>query len=107
MSKWVLTIAAEDGQHVSVHGTRAAAAKAFVDQAGPGLSVQAQADAFVARTTSRTAAVDDWGRRISLGLAPFGISTARQMEAYRRAFDARECGVETAAQRKLLAKVEG
>ena len=101
---WVVTVRAEDGEHVKVFRSVASATTEYQEQSGRLLS--ADESMSVARGgTVRT--VDDWGRSVRVGPAPHGITSAKQLEAYRRAFDARECGMLTAADRRILARVEG
>lgn len=100
--KWVVEIGAEDGTHFHVYGSVEGAARAYADQLGRDLRPEVLAtlkDGVPVRAVG-----DDWGRRISVYPAPGALTTAKQMAALRRAYDARECGVATKAQLALLAK---
>lgn len=99
--KWVVEISAEDGTHFHVFGSVEGAARGYADQAARDLSPEVLA---TLRDGVRVRTVDGWGRRISVYPAPGALTTAKQMAALRRAYDARECGIATRAQLALLAK---
>lgn len=93
---YFLVIQAEDGEHIQ-RFTR------LMDGLHElGMQMGREAATLVARRSY----VDDWGRRMRLEAWPAG-TTVRDRRGYRRAYDAREYGTTTPAQRRLLAKLEG
>jgi len=96
---YVLRITDVDGDGYTLHHSEAAAIEELAQQTDRELTDE-QMQRF--RSRQYIAVTDDWGRRLSLSLAPDGISTAKQYSALVRAYGARECGVETQADIDLL-----
>lgn len=86
---------AEDGEHIS----RIVGALPALHE----LAMELGREACTLRVGRRY--TDDWGRQMRLERA--GTATLRDRKGYGRAYDARECGVETRAQRALLERMEG
>lgn len=88
-----MSIRAEDGRHCHYYKS--------VNEALAALAEQMGRDALGLEICKRY--VDDWGRTMRLDTLPEGM-TAAEHKQIGPAYDARECGTLTKAQRALLAK---
>lgn len=102
-------IHAEDGRHVSVYQTAAKAVEALIRNAGQGGGVAEAMRDSAGRELEYGSAVyryvDDFGRRHVIEWT--AARNKRELEAYGDAYDARECGIATKAQLRLLNRLEG
>ena len=96
---YILSIFAEDGNHANYYETKEAAYAGFVEQLGHDPSEQNRMS-WDNKDTMR--ARDDWGRSLEVFVAPVSITSGKQYEKLGRAYDRRECGIDTAEDRKLL-----
>ena len=97
---FVLINRAPDGRHVRAFKCKHSALQAIADWFGHPLDPDG-CDWKVGRTYA-----SDWGNRLTIEERPDKF-TARDEEAFARAYDARECGVATKRQLALLERRKG
>ena len=96
---YIISIRAEDGAHAHYCQSESAAFAEYASQVGRAISNH-EMERW--NSHARMSCNDDWGRSISLFPAPYGIKSARGYIALCRAYDNRECGIDTAKDRKML-----
>jgi hypothetical protein len=96
---FIVAIDAEDGRHAHFFNGEHAAIAGYEDQIGRKLS-EKEIDQW--NNNNRLSKSDDWGRRISISPAPYNIKSAKGYLALVKAYDNRECGIDTAKDRRML-----